>query len=101
MRLDVAQHAILRAHYRLQRADLVEHLRVNRLRRQIHRRAAKVFPVRKAGVSAYRHAVFHGIAHARQHGLRIARMKPAGDIHRGDQRHQRRIGAAALSQIGV
>jgi hypothetical protein len=52
-------------------------------------------------VSANRHAIFNGITHALQHGLRIARVKAAGDIDRRDQRHQRRVGAAALAQIGV
>ena len=101
MRLHVAHHTVLRTHHRLQRADLVEHLSVDRLRREIHRRAAKVFPIGEAGMCANRHAVFDGITHALQHGLRIARVKATGDVDRGDQRHQRRIGAAALSQIGV
>ena len=101
VRLHVAHHTVLSAHHRLQRPNLVEHLSVDRLRRQIHRRATKVFPVRKAGVSAYRHAVFNGIAHALQHGLRIARVKATGDIDRGDQHHQLSICAAALAQIGI
>ena len=87
VRLHVTQYALPGANHRLQCASLVEHLSVDRLRRQVHRGAAKVIPVREARVSANRHAIFDGMTHALQHGLRIARVKAAGNIDRRDQRH--------------
>ena len=67
MRLDVPQLAALRAHQRRQRANLIQRLRINRFRRQLHRRTAKIFPVGKAGMRAHRDAIFQRFADALQH----------------------------------
>ncbi|MNP58232.1 hypothetical protein D3C76_1531330 [compost metagenome] len=68
------------ADYRRQGTNLVQHLCVDRLRRQCHGRAAKIFPVREAGVRPNGDPIFQRLTHAGQHGLGISGVKTAGDV---------------------
>ncbi len=101
VRFHMREPAALGARNGRERADLVKRLGVNGLRRQLHRRAPEVFAVRKARMRADGHAVRQRQPHALAHGLRVARVKPAGDIGRANQRHQQRVVAAALAEIGI
>ncbi|MNR58701.1 hypothetical protein D3C85_1797580 [compost metagenome] len=58
VRFHVTQLPPFGAGNRRQRTNLVQHLSVNRFRRQTHGRTPEVFPVGKARMRANRHAIF-------------------------------------------
>ena len=101
VRLYVLQLAALSLNDRRQSANLIQRLGIDRFRRQIHRRAAKIFPVGISRMGAHCHAVLQCLAHALHHQPGVAGVKPTGDIRRRHQLEQRAIVRPAFPEIGI
>ena len=84
-----------------QRLDLARHQIVQRPRRECVFDAAKIRSIREARMRPDRHAVGPRQGHRGAHRRCIARMRPASDVRRGDERHQRRITPRALAEITI
>ena len=94
--LDVGNPGPLRAAYAIQRADLKKEPVDYFLGRQFHIPPAEASPVRITGMSADAHAVPAGERSCAAHDAGVAGMAAAGDIRRGNQREELRIGAVCI-----
>ena len=106
VRLDVVQLAAGRAQERLERARLVADVGGGVVRADRHDAAAEAEQVRQARMRADRDAVTHGEGDRALHRQRIAAVEAAGDVRRGDERHDllvvaQRPVAEALAEVAV
>ncbi len=89
-----------------QRPDLIEREGFQFRRRQLQDTAAESLQVGVTGVGADGDPGLHRQRHRLRHHRRIAGVQPAGDVCRGDHRHERRIlaqrvAAKTLAQIAI
>src|SRR5262245_15332747 len=94
------------ARERRDRARLVQHEVVDLLRADLHRPPAKPLQVGERRMGADGNAVLHGQANALADRARVARVEPAGDVRRGDERHDPAVvahppRAVALAHVAV
>ena len=101
VRLDVRDAPAFGLRDRRQRAELIQHARVDIVGRQIHFLAAKILRIVKARMRADRHTLLHRPAHAVAHRVGAARVPAARDVGRADEVEQRLVGTAAFAEIGV
>ena len=74
--------------HRLRRTQLIPHEIAQRVVAQMHPPAPEPLKVGKAGMRADPNIIRHGKTHGVRHHVPVARMKPAGDIGRGDDLEQ-------------
>ena len=106
VRLDMVQRHPGRVAEGLQRADLIDDIRLSLRRRDCHFAASKPLQIWQARMRTYLHAVFFTEQHTFLHHRRITRMKTASNVGRAYKGqylgiHADRIGAEALPQITV
>jgi len=101
MRLHVGQLATLRAHHRVERADLVQHVGIDGLGVALHFGTAEILAVRKARMRANGHVVVQRPLHGLQHRRRIARVPAARHVGGTDQLDQGFVIAAAFAKVGI
>ena len=85
---------------------LIAHDIAERLVAEIDAAAAEALQIGKAGMRADADIARHGPRHGARHHIRIARVKPAGDIGGADDLQQRGIvahgpGAEAFAHVGI
>ena len=106
VRLHVRELHALRRAERLQRADLVQHVRVRLVGRQVHVAAPEALQIGIARMRADGDAGVLRHAHRLAHDHRIARMLPARDVRAGHKRDDlvvepQRVAPEALAQVAV
>ncbi len=101
MRLHVGELAALGPHDAVERADLVQHVRVDGFGVALHLGAAEVLAVREARVGANRHVVGDRPFHGLEHGGGVSGVPAARHVGGADQRQQGFVVAATFTQVGI